>query len=66
MDVTLCTASILHLSSISLDRYFAIVNRPLLYNQRMTPNRVAAMIVLCWLLSGLTGFLPVFTGLTAK
>ena len=36
MDVTLCTSSILHLSCISLDRYYAIVNQPLLYNDRMT------------------------------
>ena len=36
MDVTLCTSSILHLSCISLDRYYAIVNQPLLYYDRMT------------------------------
>ena len=34
MDVTLCTASILHLSCISLDRYYAVVNKPLLYYDR--------------------------------
>ena len=26
-------------------------------------QRVAGMILLCWLLSGLTGFVPVFTGI---
>ena len=63
MDVTLCTSSILHLSCISLDRYFAIVDKPLLYNERVSPTKVAAMIGLSWLLSLLTGFVPVFTGI---
>ena len=26
-------------------------------------QRVAGMILMCWLLSGLTGFVPVFTGI---
>jgi hypothetical protein len=38
MDVTLCTASILHLSCISLDRYYAVVNKPLLYYDRFEYN----------------------------
>lgn len=49
MDVTLCTSSILHLSCISLDRYYAIVNQPLLYYERMTkkvcPHQI--LIMLC-------------------
>ena len=63
MDVTLCTASILHLCSISMDRYYAIVNQPLLYNQRITNTRVALAIVTCYALSALTGFVPIFTGI---
>lgn len=63
MDVTLCTASILHLSCIAMDRYYAIVNQPLLYYQRITPKRVALSVALCWILSILTGFVPVFTGI---
>ena len=63
MDVTLCTSSILHLSCIALDRYCAIVNKPLLYQTRVTLPRVILAISICWLLSGLTGFVPVFTGL---
>ena len=63
MDVTLCTASILHLCCISLDRYFAIVNRPLLYYQRVTTPRVVLSVLVVWALSLMTGFLPVFTGI---
>ena len=63
MDVTLCTSSILHLSCISLDRYFAIVDKPLLYNERVTPGKVGCTIALSWALSLLTGFVPVFTGI---
>jgi hypothetical protein len=40
MDVTLCTASILHLSCISVDRFYAVVNKPLLYYDRMTSCKV--------------------------
>ena len=63
MDVTLCTASILHLSCISLDRYYAVVNKPLLYYDRMTLCKVNTMIIGCWFLASLTGFVPVFTGI---
>ena len=63
MDVTLCTSSILHLGSISIDRYLAVVDRPLLYEVRVTHERVALAILGCWILAGLTGFLPVFTGI---
>ena len=63
MDVTLCTSSILHLGSISIDRYLAVVDRPLLYDERVTHGRAAIAILGCWILAGLTGFLPVFTGI---
>lgn len=63
MDVTLCTSSILHLCCISVDRYYAIVDRPLLYYDRITTARVVIAIICCWKLAALTGFVPVFTGI---
>lgn len=63
MDVTLCTSSILHLGCISIDRYMAVVHRPLLYEERVTNGRVFWAILGCWSLAGFTGFFPVFTGI---
>jgi len=63
LDVTLCTSSILHLGCISFDRYMAVVDKPLLYEDRVTHRRVAVSILGCWLMAGLTGFVPVFTGI---
>ena len=63
MDVCLCTSSILHLGCISIDRYMAVVDRPLLYHDRVTHFRVFGSILGCWVLAALTGFIPVFTGI---
>ena len=52
MDVTLCTSSILHLCCISVDRYYAIVDRPLLYNDRVTTSKCAVAVLGCWVLAG--------------
>ena len=41
----------------------AVVDRPLLYEERVTHFRVVLAIIGCWILSALTGFLPVFTGI---
>ena len=41
----------------------AVVEKPLLYDDRVTHGRVAFSILGCWVLAGLTGFLPVFTGI---
>ena len=53
MDVTLCTSSILHLCCISVDRYYAIVDRPLLYNDRVTTSKCAVAVLGCWVLAGI-------------
>ncbi|TPP65645.1 5-hydroxytryptamine receptor 1A-alpha [Fasciola gigantica] len=58
-DVLLCTASILSLCAISVDRYLAIT-RPLTYASKRTTRRMIFMIGTCWLLAGLISVPPVF------
>ena len=57
MDVFLCTSSIMNICLISLDRYWSITKAIQYLNQR-TPNRVALMIVMVWVLSGLISIPP--------
>lgn len=52
MDVLLCTASIMNLCLISLDRYWSIT-QAVDYLKKRTPVRAAVMITLVWILSGL-------------
>lgn len=52
MDVLLCTASIMNLCLISLDRYWSIT-QAVDYLKKRTPCRAAIMITLVWILSGL-------------
>ena len=52
LDVMLCTASILNLCAISIDRYF-VITHPLQYATKRTPLRMALMIVAVWALSAL-------------
>ena len=50
LDVLLCTASILNLCCISLDRYLAIV-RPLWYKSKKTTKKALGMISVSWFIS---------------
>lgn len=52
MDVLLCTASIMNLCLISLDRYWSIT-KAVEYLKTRTPARAAFMIASVWIMSAL-------------
>uniref|UniRef100_T1JG62 G-protein coupled receptors family 1 profile domain-containing protein n=1 Tax=Strigamia maritima TaxID=126957 RepID=T1JG62_STRMM len=57
-DVMCCTASILHLCAVSLDRYIAIKD-PLKYSRCMTRRVVVSLIASIWIVSALMSFVPI-------
>ncbi|XP_069041625.1 trace amine-associated receptor 1-like [Lepisosteus oculatus] len=59
VGVMLCTASILHLSFISIDRYFAVCE-PLKYKTKINVYVAFNMITVSWSISAVTGFGMIF------
>ncbi|XP_071793239.1 histamine H2 receptor-like [Asterias amurensis] len=60
-DVMFCTASILNLFAISIDRYVAITD-PMAYHQRLTRGKALLIINLMWVVSVFISFLPLHLG----
>uniref|UniRef100_A0A0K0EBS1 G_PROTEIN_RECEP_F1_2 domain-containing protein n=1 Tax=Strongyloides stercoralis TaxID=6248 RepID=A0A0K0EBS1_STRER len=58
VDVLLCTASILHLVAIALDRYWSITD--IYYVQNRTPKRITWMLIIIWFVSFLISVAPIF------
>lgn len=60
-DITCCTASILHLLLVAIDRYIAIF-KPLTYRDVVRKWHIFTTVLFVWSLSFLMSFLPIFMG----
>lgn len=56
-DVLCCTASILHLLAIAIDRYWAVTNINYIHNR--SPRRIVALIVAIWTIAVVISIAPI-------
>ncbi|XP_006834719.1 PREDICTED: trace amine-associated receptor 1 [Chrysochloris asiatica] len=64
-DIMLSSASIFHLSFISIDRYYAVCD-PLRYKTRISILVISAMIFICWSVPAIFAFGMIFLELNIK